>query len=195
MKIARKAYYKLMSKISDYGHYEDVTGFGMFDAEVIKMLRWINDPLVYYRGILSELGYPTTFVLYDKQERHGGKSSYTLLRYVDDAITGITSCSKKPLRILTMTGILFSLLFLIIAIVYFILKLMYWNTFDLGLSPILIGMFFIGSIQLAFLGLIGEYIASITTKITKRPLVTVKDKLNFEGEITYDVEGYTHENV
>ena len=72
---------------------------------------------------------------------------------------------------------------------------MYWNTFDLGLSPILIGMFFIGSIQLAFLGLIGEYIASITTKITKRPLVTVKDKLNFEGEITYDVEGYTHENV
>mgnify|MGYP004501791889 CR=1 FL=1 len=176
----RKLYYKIMESMSEAEHLTNVTGYGLFDKEVLDMIKWMDDPDPYIRGLVTQLGYKWCLVEYTQQERTSGKSSYNFSRYFDFAITGLTHVSQKPLRIVTMTGICMSVVSFILAIVYLIYKLVHWYEFDAGTAPILIGMFLLGSVQLACLGVIGEYIGAILTKVTKRPMVVEEERINFE---------------
>lgn len=176
----RKLYYKIMESMSEAEHLTNVTGYGLFDKEVLDMIKWMDDPDPYIRGLVPQLGYKWCLVEYTQQERTSGKSSYNFSRYFDFAITGLTHVSQKPLRIVTMTGICMSVVSFILAIVYLIYKLVHWHEFDAGTAPILIGMFLLGSVQLACLGVIGEYIGAILTKVTKRPMVVEEERINFE---------------
>lgn len=175
----RKLYYKIMERISEAEHLTNVTGYGLFDKEVLEMIKWIDDPDPYIRGLVPQLGYKWCLVEYTQQERVFGKSSYNFSRYFDFAITGMTHVSKKPLRIVTMFGIIMSMISFLLAMVYLMIKLFNWDKFDAGTAPILIGMFLLGSVQLACIGVIGEYIGAILTKVTKRPMVVEEERINF----------------
>lgn len=176
----RKLYYKIMEALSETEHLENVTGYGLYDREVLNMIAWMDDPDPYIRGLVTQLGYKWCLVEYTQRERTSGKSSYNFNRYFDFAITGLTHMSRKPLRIVTLVGLVMSLVSFIFAIVYLICKLIYWNEFDTGTAPILIGVFLLGSIQLASLGVIGEYIGAILIRVTKRPMVVEEERINFE---------------
>lgn len=175
----RKLYYTLMRELSETEHLTNVTGYGLYDKEVLDMIRWMDDPDPYIRGLVTQLGYKWCLVEYTQQARKVGKSSYNFAKYFDFAITGLTHVSKKPLRIATLSGFLMSVISFIIAIIYLIMKLVRWDDFQMGTAPILIGMFLLGSIQLAFIGVIGEYIGAILTKVTKRPMVVEEERINF----------------
>lgn len=176
----RKLYYKIMESLSETEHLTNVTGYGLYDREVLDMIKWMDDPDPYIRGLIPQLGYKWCLVEYTQQERKFGKSSYNFNKYFDFAITGLTHVSKKPLRIVTLSGLAMSAVSFILAIVYLIFKLVNWNKFDAGTAPILIGMFLLGSVQLACLGVIGEYIGAVLTRITKRPMVVEEERLNFD---------------
>lgn len=176
----RKLYYKIMEKLSETEHLTNVTGYGLFDKEVLDMIKWMDDPDPYIRGLVTQLGYKWCLVEYTQQERTSGKSSYNFNRYFDFAITGLTHVSKKPLRIVTLAGLIMSAISFAIAIIYLVFKLVHWYEFDMGTAPILIGVFLLGSVQLACLGVIGEYIGAILTKVTKRPMVVEEERINFD---------------
>lgn len=176
----RKIYYKIMEKLSETEHLTNVTGYGLFDKEVLDMIKWMDDPDPYIRGLVTQLGYKWCLVEYTQQERTSGKSSYNFNRYFDFAITGLTHVSKKPLRIVTLVGLIMSAISFAIAIIYLVFKLVHWYEFDMGTAPILIGVFLLGSVQLACLGVIGEYIGAILTKVTKRPMVVEEERINFD---------------
>lgn len=175
----RKLYYKIMNYLSETEQLSNVTGYGLFDKEVLDMIKWMDDPDPYIRGLITQLGYKWCLVEYTQQERKVGKSSYNFSRYFDFAITGLTHVSKKPLRIVTMFGFVMSGISFCIALIYLIMKLIHWYDFDMGTAPILIGIFLLGSIQLAVIGVIGEYIGAILTRITKRPMVVEEERINF----------------
>ncbi len=176
----RKLYYKIMEKLSETEHLTNVTGYGLFDKEVLDMIKWMDDPDPYIRGLVTQLGYKWCRVEYTQQERTSGKSSYNFNRYFDFAITGLTHVSKKPLRIVTLVGLIMSAISFVIAFIYLVFKLVHWYEFDMGTAPILIGVFLLGSVQLACLGVIGEYIGAILTKVTKRPMVVEEERINFD---------------
>ena len=176
----RKLYYKIMEKLSETEHLTNVTGYGLFDKEVLDMIKWMDDPDPYIRGLVTQLGYKWCLVEYTQQERTSGKSSYNFNRYFDFAITGLTHVSKNPLRIVTLAGLIMSAISFAIAIIYLVFKLVHWYEFDMGTAPILIGVFLLGSVQLACLGVIGEYIGAILTKVTKRPMVVEEERINFD---------------
>ena len=176
----RKLYYKIMEKLSETEHLTNVTGYGLFDKEVLDMIKWMDDPDPYIRGLVTQLGYKWCLVEYTQQERTSGKSSYNFNRYFDFAITGLTHVSKKPLRIVTLAGLIMSAISFAIAIIYLVFKLVHWYEFDMGTAPILIGVFLLRSVQLACLGVIGEYIGAILTKVTKRPMVVEEERINFD---------------
>ncbi len=178
----RKLYYGIMNALSETEHLKNVTGYGLFDREVLDMIKWMDDPDPYIRGLVTQLGYKWCLVEYTQQERKVGKSSYNFSKYFDFAITGMTHVSRKPLRIVTMCGFIMSAFSFAIAIVYLVMKLLNWYKFNMGTAPILIGMFLLGSVQLAFLGVIGEYIGAILTKVTKRPMVVEEERINFDTE-------------
>lgn len=175
----RKLYYKIMESLSEAEHYQNVTGYGLYDKKVLDTIEWMEDPDPYIRGVIPELGYKTYLMEYTQRKREAGKSSYNFFKYFDFAVTGMTHVSKKPLRLVTLIGFLCAAISFIIALVYLIMKLVNWYNFDMGTAPILIGMFFLGSIQLAVVGVIGEYIGAILTKITKRPMVIEEERINF----------------
>ena len=175
----RKLYYKIMEYLSETEHLTNVTGYGLYDKEVLEMIKWMDDPDPYIRGLVTQLGYKWCTVEYTQQERTAGKSSYNFERYFDFAVTGMTHVSKKPLRIVTMVGMIMSVISFLIAILYLVMKLVNWNSFDMGMAPVLIGMFLIGSVQLACLGVIGEYIGAILTRVTRRPMVVEEERINF----------------
>ena len=176
----RKLYYKIMEKLSETEHLTNETGYGLFDKEVLDMIKWMDDPDPYIRGLVTQLGYKWCLVEYTQQERTSGKSSYNFNRYFDFAITGLTHVSKKPLRIVTLVGLIMSAISFVIAFIYLVFKLVHWYEFDMGTAPILIGVFLLGSVQLACLGVIGEYIGAILTKVTKRPMVVEEERINFD---------------
>lgn len=175
----RKLYYRIMDWLSDTPQYEGVTGYGLFDREVLETIGWMDDPDPYIRGLVPELGYKTYLLAYTQNRREFGKSSYNFNRYFDFAVTGLTHVSKKPLRIATLAGFAMSGLSFLIALAYLVLKLLFWYEFTMGTAPILIGMFMLGSIQLAFIGVIGEYVGAILTRVTKRPMVVEEERINF----------------
>lgn len=175
----RKAYYDFVARVSDTKLVKNNTGFGLYDKKVIQILNDIQDPYPYFRGLISELGFKAAKIDFHQPSRKRGVTSNNFYKLYDIAMLGITSHSKVPLRMATMSGFLLSILSFITAMVYFVLKLIFWDQFQMGIAPILIGVFFFMSIQLFFIGIIGEYVGFIHTQVMKRPLVTEKERINF----------------
>ncbi|OFZ83436.1 MAG: dolichol monophosphate mannose synthase [Bdellovibrionales bacterium RIFOXYD1_FULL_53_11] len=179
MFLARKLYYNFIGRLSDIELTKNCTGFGLYDREVIQKLREIDDPYPYFRGLISDLGYPAVKITYKQPRRKRGITKNNFYTLYDIAMLGITNHSKVPLRIATMAGFAMSALSLFLAVGYFIAKLVFWDYFRLGTAPMLISLFFFSSVQLFFIGVLGEYIGSIHTQVLKRPLVIEKERINF----------------
>ena len=177
----RKGYYELIARLAEIELVKNATGFGLYDRRVIDVLIEIDDPYPYFRGLISEVGFPVATIPYHQPVRQRGITSNNLYRLYDMAMLGITNHSKVPLRLATMLGFAVSLLSLFVAIGYFIMKLLYWDSFVLGLAPLEIGLFFFGSVQLFFIGILGEYIGAIYTQVQKRPLVVERERINFDA--------------
>jgi glycosyltransferase involved in cell wall biosynthesis len=175
----RKFYYRFITRISEVPLVKNATGAGLFDRAVIDILQDIHDPYPYFRGLLCEIGFPIATVPFKQPSRHRGVSSNNFYSLYDIAMLGITNHSKIPLRIMAMSGFLLSFLSLLVAILFLGAKLVYWDSFQLGTAPILIGVFFFGAIQTFFIGILGEYIGSIHTQVRKMPLVVELERINF----------------
>lgn len=175
----RSAYYKLVKKFSDVEQIEHFTGFGLYDKSFIDILRKIDDPAPFLRGLVAELGCTRKDVPYEQQRRRTGKSKYNLYRLFDYAMLSITSYTKIGLRLATFSGIVVGFMSMTVGFVYLVLKLLYWDKYPAGTAPILISMMFLGAVQLFFIGFIGEYILTINTRIMKRPLVVEEKRINF----------------
>jgi glycosyltransferase involved in cell wall biosynthesis len=175
----RKAYYRLISKISEVQLVQNATGAGLFDKAVINILKDIQDPYPYFRGLLCEIGFPIATVPFKQPRRLRGVTKNNFYTLYDIAMLGITNHSKIPLRLMAMGGFALSFLSLIVALIFLIAKLLYWDSFQLGTAPIIIGIFFFGAIQAFFIGILGEYIGSIHTQVRKMPLVTELERVNF----------------
>ncbi|HQU78213.1 MAG TPA: glycosyltransferase family 2 protein [Azonexus sp.] len=178
--ILRKLYYRFIKKISDAPLIENFTGFGIFDKEFINQFRKLNDPYPYFRGLISEFGFKAAEIPFEQPRRVRGITKNNLYTLYDMAMLGITSHSKLPLRLATMSGFVLSFISLLIAIGYGVAKLLFWDSFSLGMAPLVVGLFFFGSVQLFFIGLLGEYIGAIHTQVMKRPLVIEKERINFD---------------
>ncbi len=183
MYCVRGIYYKLMDKVSDVEHIKQYDGFGLYDASFIKELRDLKDPLPYLRGLVAEMGPDRAEVEYTQETRKEGKSSFNLMKYYDVAMLGITSSSKAGLRMATFIGTILSLLCVIIAIATLIIKIIYWDYYSVGTAAILIGIFFVGGVQIFFLGFLGEYIANINLRTMNHPIVVEKERINMKREV------------
>ncbi len=175
----RRAYYNLVSRLSEVDLLKNFTGFGLYDQVVVEHLRQLDDPYPYHRGIISELGYPVAKIPFVQARRKRGFSKNNFYTLYDIAMLGFTNHSKVPLRLATMAGFLMSLFSFGVGLVYLVLKLVFWQNFAFGQAPVVVGLFFLGSMQLFFIGILGEYIGAIHTKVTKRPLVVERERLNF----------------
>ena len=182
MYFLRSSYYKMIKKMSDIEQIEHFTGFGLYDKSFIEVLRNLGDPSPFLRGIVAELGFDRKDITYEQAKRRAGKTSNNLYKLYDAAMLSFTSYTKIGLRLATFAGFILSGVSIIVAIAYLILKLVYWNQFPMGTAPILIGVFFFGSIQLLVIGLLGEYIMNINTRVMNRPLVIEERRINFEGK-------------
>ena len=182
MFLIRKLYYFLLKKICDIEHIEQFNGFGLYDSSFLKVLRDLDDPQPYFRGIVAELGFRRGEVLYDHEKRQHGKSSFNFLKLYDVAMQGITSYSKLVLRLATLIGFGVAIVSLIIAGYTFIYKLLHWNTFPAGSAAISVGVFFLGAVQLFFIGFLGEYVMSINSRTMHHPLVIEEKRINFTSE-------------
>jgi len=180
----RRFYYWFVKKICDIEHIEFYNGFGLYDKMFIDVLRKMNDPYPYFRGIVAELAPKRCEVKYTHQQREKGKTHMNFMRLYDVAMAGITSYSKAAMRIATFLGAGLGGISIIIALITFIKKLIYWDSYPAGTAAILIGVFFIGAMQLLFIGLIGEYIVSISIRSMNHPLVIEEKRLNFEENDT-----------
>ena len=179
MYFLRSCYYKVIKRFSDVEQIEHYTGFGLYDHEFIKVLKELDDPTPFLRGIVAELGFRRKDIPYEQQKRRAGKTSNNFLKLYDAAMLSFTSYTKIGLRVSTFIGFGVAMLSFLIALVYLILKIVFWETFVAGTAPILIGMFFLGAVQLIFMGLMGEYILSINQRVMKRPLVIEEERINF----------------
>lgn len=179
----RKMFYRLVNRLADdIETYENFTGFGLYDRKVIDLVRQFGDPYPYFRGMIAEIGLPHSEVQYVQQRRKSGKTKNNFYTLYDLAMLGITKLSKVPLRIVTFSGFAGSLFSMLGGLGYFAYKLLFWREFTLGIAPIAIGMFFLGSLQLLFMGIIGEYVGNIHTQVHNRPLVVERERLNFQYE-------------
>jgi hypothetical protein len=175
----RRVYYRTISRISEVPLVQNATGAGLFDRVVLETLRSLDDPYPYFRGLLCEIGFPVATVPFRQPRRARGVTKNNFYTLYDIAMLGITNHSKVPLRIMTMTGFALALVSLLISVGYLVTKLLFWNSFDMGVAPILIGVFFFGSMQMLFIGLLGEYIGSIHTRLRKLPHVVERERINF----------------
>lgn len=178
----RSIYYKMIKKMSDVEQIEHFTGFGLYDKSFVKVLKELDDPTPFIRGIVAELGPERKEIPYEQPKRRAGKTKNNWYSLYDAAMLSFTSYTKIGLRLATFLGIICSFISIIIALVYLVLKLVYWDSFPAGMAPVLIGVFFLGSLQLFFIGLIGEYILNMNARIMKRPLVIEERRINFEQE-------------
>lgn len=176
----RSLYYKTIKKLSEVEQIEHFTGFGLYDKAFINVMRNLDDPVPFLRGIVAELGFRRKEIPYEQPQRRAGITSNNLYRLYDAAMLSITAYTKVGLRLATFAGVILSGISMLIAVIYLILKLVYWDRFPAGMAPILIGMLFLGSIQIFFIGLIGEYILTINQRVMKRPLVVEEERINFD---------------
>jgi glycosyltransferase involved in cell wall biosynthesis len=179
MYFLRSCYYKLIKKMSSVEQIEHFTGFGLYDKSFVKVLRDLKDPIPFIRGIVGELGFKKTEIEYTQAERRAGKTHNNFYTLYDAAMLSFTSYTKIGLRLATFIGAAFSALSIVVAIVYFILKLVYWDRFQAGMVPLIILVSLTSSIQLFFIGLMGEYILSMNKRLMNRPLVVEEERLNF----------------
>lgn len=175
----RSCYYKLIKELSDVEQIEHFTGSGLYDREFIEILRGLDDSTPFLRGIVAELGYKRKEIPYEQPQRRAGKTHNNFYRLYDAAMLSITSYTKAGLRLATIFGSICSAVSMLVAVIYLVMKLMYWDRFVAGMAPILIGMCFLGSIQIFFIGMVGEYILSINSRVMKRPLVIEEERINF----------------
>lgn len=180
MYFLRSIYYKMIKKFSDVEQIEHFTGSGLYDKEFVEVLRNLKDPTPFLRGIVAELGYRRKEIEYEQPQRRAGKTHNNWYSLYDAAMLSFTSYTKIGLRLATFMGIFCGIVSALIAVVYLILKLVFWDSFIAGMAPVLIGMFFLGSVQLFFIGFIGEYILSINQRVMNRPLVIEEERINFE---------------
>lgn len=176
----RGCYYKLVKKLSDVEQIEQFTGFGLYDAAFIQVLKDLDDPTPFLRGIVAELGFRRKEIPYEQPLRRAGKTSNNFSRLYDAAMLSITSYTKAGLRLATVIGCICSGCSMLMALAYLIMKLLYWDRFPAGMVPVLIGMCFLGSVQIFFIGMVGEYILSINQRVMRRPLVVEEERLNFD---------------
>ena len=171
--------YKFINKISDDPLLINTTGSGLYDKSIIDIIKKIDDPYPYFRGLISEITNETKLIKYHQPKRTKGKTKNNFYTLYDIGILGIVKHSKIPLRLMTIFGFLFSFFSILTAIIFFVYKLIYWDSFDLGVAPIIIGLFALGSVQIFILGFIGEYVMNILTQTRKLPLVIEKERINF----------------
>ncbi len=176
----RSVYYKTVARLTDVQVLEHFTGFGLYDRQVVDIMRRdFHDPQPYFRGQIAEIGLPHKALYYHQKSRMRGITKNNFYTLYDLAMLGITNLSKVPLRLVIFGGFVFAFLSLVAGFGYLIAKLIFWNSFQMGLAPTMIGLFFLGSVQLVALGIIGEYVGSIHTIVQGRPLVTEKERINF----------------
>lgn len=178
-RLFKNIYYSLIKKFSNVEQIKMFTGFGLYDKEFIDILRKLDDPTPFFRGLVAELGYNIKQIPFEQGKRTKGKSSNNFYTLYDAAMLSFTSYTKIGLRLATFLGAIAFIVSLIIAIVYLILKILYWDRFAAGMIPILLGMLFLGSVQILFIGIIGEYVLAINQRSMKRPLVVEEERINF----------------
>jgi polyisoprenyl-phosphate glycosyltransferase len=176
---ARRMYYRLVEGLADVRTIQNFTGFGLYDRVIMEYCRGLKDPYPYFRGLIAEVGLPVERVSYHQPLRTRGFTKNNLYTLYDIAMLGITNFSKVPLRLAAMLGFATALLCLLVALAYLVYKILFWNNFPVGTAPLVIGLFFFASVQLFFIGILGEYIGAIHTQVLKRPLVVEKERINF----------------
>ncbi len=180
MSFLRRSYYRWLARFSDTDYIiQNFTGFGLYSRKVMEALKRFPDPEPYFRGFISEVGFPRAEASFVQPKRKYGRSKHTFFSLYDVAMTGFVNHSKLPLRMATFCGFCLAGVSLVIALGYFIYKLVFWETFELGLAPIVIGLFFFSAVQLIFIGIIGEYIGAILTQVKNRPLAIEEERINF----------------
>ncbi len=177
----RGLYYKLIRRMSRCDQIEQFTGFGLYDRSFVQTLRELHDPQPYMRGLVAELGPERKEIEYEQPRRRAGKTHNNFFTLYDAAMVGFTSYTKAGLRLATFAGFLIAGLSFLVGLVYLVLKLLFWYSFTAGYAPMMIGVFFMGGVQLAFLGFLGEYVMSINTRVMDRPLVVEEERLNFDA--------------
>jgi glycosyltransferase involved in cell wall biosynthesis len=175
----RRLYYRLVEGLAEVRTIQNFTGFGLYDRAIIEYCRKVADPYPYFRGQISEIGLPIAKLSYHQPARKRGITKNNFFTLYDLAMLGITNFSKVPLRLAAMLGFSMAILSLVVALVYLIYKLVFWYSLPVGTAPLVIGLFFFASVQLFFIGILGEYIGAIHTQVLKRPLVVEKERINF----------------
>jgi glycosyltransferase involved in cell wall biosynthesis len=176
----RKTYYAWIERLSSIETFQNYTGFGLYDRKVLEAIKAFNDPYPYFRGMIAEIGLPHCQIQYDQPLRKHGLTKNNLYTLYDLAMLGVTNLSKVPLRFVTLLGFCCSGLSLLVGFIYLVYKLVFWANFTVGIAPLVIGLFFLGSVQLLALGILGEYIGSIQTYVQRRPYVIERERMNFE---------------
>jgi glycosyltransferase involved in cell wall biosynthesis len=182
MALARAGFYRLLSSLSESRLIDDFTGFGLYDREVIELIRSTGDHLPYFRGLVADMGFDVAIVKYVRPERARGFSKNRLYDLYSEAWNGLTNHTKIPLRLAAFTGFVIAGLSLAVACVFFLYKLVFWQNFSVGVAPIVIGLFFLGSVQLIFLGVLGEYLGAIHTRMFQKWLVIERERVNFDRD-------------
>jgi polyisoprenyl-phosphate glycosyltransferase len=180
MNSIRKLHYHLMERLSAVDQIKNFTGFGLYDRKIIEILKLFKEPYPYFRGLIAEIGFDRAEIEFVQPKREKGKTKNNFYTLYDLAILGFVSHSKIPLRISVFLGFGLSVLSFVAAVGYLVYKLIFWDRFQVGVAPLVIGLFFFFSVILFFIGIIGEYIGVIYTKIMDRPLVIEKERINFD---------------
>ena len=177
----RTCYYKLIRNMSSVKMIEHFSGYGLYDKTFVQLMRELDDPIPFLRGIVAEYGegFNMIEVEYEQEKRRSGKSSNNFYSLYDAAMLSFTSYTKVGLRLATLIGFVAGIISFIVAIVYLVLKLKYWNTFSAGYAPMTIGIFLLGSLQLFFIGFLGEYVLNINARVIHRPVVVEEERINF----------------
>ena len=180
MFLLRRSYYRFITRISEVPLVQNATGAGLFDRVVLDILKKIDDPYPYFRGLLCEIGFPIATVPFKQPRRQRGITKNNFYTLYDIAMLGITNHSKVPLRLMVMGGGLLAGLSLLTAFGFLVAKLLFWNSFQIGIAPMLISLFFFSSVQILFLGMLGEYLGSVHTQMRNMPLVVESERVNFD---------------
>ena len=178
----RKVFYNLLARASEGKQIKNFTGFGLYDRSFIDVIRKIDDPYPYFRGLIADLGFQVTTIEYVQPKRLHGKTKNNFYTLYDIGMLGFVNHSKLPLRLASFIGFGVAIISLLVALGYLVYKLVFWDNFSVGMAPLVIGLFFFSSIQLIFIGIIGEYIGAIHTQVRKRPLVIEKERVNFDDK-------------
>lgn len=183
MRFLRTKYYRFLNKTSEIEQIEHFTGFGLYDRSFIDIMRELDDPIPFLRGIVAEFASNRKEIPYEQARRRSGKTHNDFFSLYDAAMLSFTSYTKIGLRIATFVGFIFSGLSILAAIAYLVMKLIWWDRFPAGNIPILLAVLVFGSIQVFFIGLVGEYILNINKRVIHRPLVIEEERINFSSSV------------